>query len=143
MARSGRRGLRPQNTNEIPRSWASNSLAFFRLTRSKKGSTPRRFLLCHPISPTSCRSAQDDLLKWGDICYFDRRGDSRIALGVPFVRRHVAFGSLREGAPARAGGGACETKDGALVFLKAIIFLPRALPQSATLTAPSRREPLG
>ena len=38
-----------QAPNEIPRSWASHSLAFFRLTRSKKGSTPRRFLP-YPLS---------------------------------------------------------------------------------------------
>ena len=37
-------------------------------------------------------------------------------LGVPFVRRNVTFGSLREGAPARAGGGACETKGDALIL---------------------------
>ena len=79
-----------QAPNEIPRSWASHSLAFFRLSRSKKGSTPRRFLPHHPIAQISRRSAQDDLLKWGavvrvveaptptdlcvfDICCFDRR----------------------------------------------------------------------
>ena len=77
-----------QAPNEIPRSWASHSLAFFRLTRSKKGSTPRRLFPYHPILPISRRSAQDDLLKWGavvrvveaptptgvfDICCFDRR----------------------------------------------------------------------
>ena len=84
------RGQRHPNTNEIPRSWASHSLAFFRLTRSKKGSTPRRLLTHRPTLPTSRRSAQDDLLKWGavvrvveaptptdlcvfDICCFDRR----------------------------------------------------------------------
>ena len=39
-----------------------------------------------------------------------------VVLGVPFVRQNVTFGSLREGAPARAGGGACETKGGALVL---------------------------
>ena len=31
----------------------------------------------HPIAQISRRSAQDDLLKWGDICYFARRGDSQ------------------------------------------------------------------
>ena len=39
-------------------------------------------------------------------------------LGVPRIRRNVTIGSLREGAPARAGGGVCETKGAALVFKK-------------------------
>ena len=37
-------------------------------------------------------------------------------LGVPFVWHNVTLGSLREGAPARAGGGARETRDVALVL---------------------------
>ena len=40
----------------------------------------------------------------------------RVVEGGPFVWRNVTFGSLREGAPAQAGGGACETKGGALVL---------------------------
>ena len=39
-------------------------------------------------------------------------------LGGPYARRNVTIGSLREGAPARAGGGARETKGAALVFKK-------------------------
>ena len=93
-----RRGLIHQTPNEIPRSWACHSLAFFRLSRSKKGSTPRRLFPYHPILPISRRSAQDDLFKWGavgilrflgqsraptptglcDICYFDCRGDHNV-----------------------------------------------------------------
>ena len=62
-----------QAPNEIPRSWASHSLAFFRLSRSKKGSTPRRFLPHHPIAQISRRSAQDDLLGWGVVVALGRR----------------------------------------------------------------------
>ena len=71
------RGQRHPNTNEIPRSWASHSLAFFRLTRSKKGSTPRRLLTHRPTLPTSRRSAQDDLLKWGAVVILKFLGTPR------------------------------------------------------------------
>ena len=69
-----RRGLIHQTPNEIPRSWASHSLAFFRLSRSKKGSAARRLLTYHLISPISRRSAQDDLLKWGEVRDFTLTG---------------------------------------------------------------------
>ena len=39
-------------------------------------------------------------------------------LAPPVFHRNVTLGSLREGAPARAGGGVCETKGAALVFKK-------------------------
>ena len=80
------RGLIHQTPNEIPRSWASHSLAFFRLTRSKKGSTPRRILPYRPILPTSRRSAQDDLLGGGvvrDFSLTDRQFAKQIWTPVP------------------------------------------------------------